>query len=147
MRQGSQLETLKQRIAESARKAGLDEELEVDKNIWVRLRSFCCPYRNVTDNIFFIFVRCKQRAPPPNAEWWDTALLPNKTYDDISLELSQLNIIKSDSPITIYIQHPIPIPAPGDKNKVVLKPLMLTKKVCISIIDGVRGNCLLVGCA
>lgn len=33
-----------------------------------------------------------------------------------------------DSPINFYIQHPIPIPAPDEKNKVELKPLMLTKK-------------------
>jgi hypothetical protein len=33
-----------------------------------------------------------------------------------------------DSPITIYVQHPIPIPAPGERG-VGLKPLMLTSKV------------------
>lgn len=69
-----------------------------------------------------------KRAPPPAAEWWDAALLPNKNYDDVDLGMAKLNIHTSDSPITIYIQHPIPIPAPGDKNKVELKPLMLTKK-------------------
>jgi U4/U6 small nuclear ribonucleoprotein PRP3 len=69
-----------------------------------------------------------QRDAPPNSEWWDAALLPNKTYEDLSLPFSSLNIRNTDSPITIYIQHPIPIPAPGEKNKVALKPLMLTKK-------------------
>jgi U4/U6 small nuclear ribonucleoprotein PRP3 len=48
--------------------------------------------------------------------------------DDASLPFSNLNIRNADSPITIYIQHPIPIPAPGEKNKVSLKPLMLTTK-------------------
>lgn len=33
-----------------------------------------------------------------------------------------------DSPVTIYVQHPILIPAPGD-NEDGLKPLMLTTKV------------------
>ncbi len=33
-----------------------------------------------------------------------------------------------DSPINFYIQHPIPIPAPNEKNKIELKPLMLTKR-------------------
>lgn len=28
----------------------------------------------------------------------------------------------------MYIQHPIPIPAPGDKDKIELKPMMLTKR-------------------
>ena len=40
-----------------------------------------------------------------------------------------MNIRTANSPITIYIQHPIPIPAPADKNKVTMKPLKLTKKV------------------
>ena len=43
--------------------------------------------------------------------------------------MENLNIRNNGSPITIYIQHPIPIPAPGDKNKTALKPLKLTKKV------------------
>ncbi|RXW23253.1 hypothetical protein EST38_g2603 [Candolleomyces aberdarensis] len=103
MRHEQQLEELKQRIAESARKAGLDSEMGIEKNI--------------------------KRAPPPEAEWWDTALLPNKRYDDLdTLGMEKLNIRAQDSPITIYVQHPIPIPAPGDKNKVALKPLMLTTR-------------------
>ena len=71
---------------------------------------------------------CKQREAPPAAEWWDVALLPNKTYDDITLGMSALHVRTAESPITLYIQHPIPIPAPGDKNSVEIKPLMLTKK-------------------
>ncbi|KAF8970195.1 PRP3-domain-containing protein [Flammula alnicola] len=103
MRQEQQLEALKQRIAESARKAGMDGDLGIEKTI--------------------------KRAPPPESEWWDEALLPNKKYDDIqTLGLENLNIKTPESPITIYIQHPIPIPAPDEKNNVALKPLMLTKK-------------------
>ncbi|KAJ7484676.1 pre-mRNA processing factor 3-domain-containing protein [Mycena latifolia] len=102
MRQENQLEALKQRIAESARKAGLDGDMGIERGI--------------------------KRPPPPEAEWWDQPLLPNKRYADIELGVGNLNIRTSDSPITIYIQHPIPIPAPGDKNKVELKPMMLTKK-------------------
>ncbi|KIM42390.1 hypothetical protein M413DRAFT_133082 [Hebeloma cylindrosporum] len=102
MRQEIQLEALKQRIAESARKAGLDGDLGIEKTI--------------------------KRAPPPESEWWDAALLPTKNYDDIqTFGMEGLNINNHDSPITIYIQHPIPIPAP-DENKVALKPMMLTKK-------------------
>ena len=70
-----------------------------------------------------------QREAPPDAEWWDAALLPNKSYDDLQSNTTQLNIRNADSPITLYIQHPIPIPAPVDKNKATLKPLKLTKKV------------------
>ncbi|KAJ7136089.1 pre-mRNA processing factor 3-domain-containing protein [Mycena epipterygia] len=102
MRQDNQLEALKQRIAESARKAGLDGDMGIERGI--------------------------KRLPPPEAEWWDQPLLPNKRYADVELGVANLNIRTPDSPITIYIQHPIPIPAPGDKNKVALKPMMLTKK-------------------
>ncbi|CAK5272941.1 unnamed protein product [Mycena citricolor] len=102
MRQEQQLEALKQRIAESARKAGLDGDMGIERGI--------------------------KRPPPPDAEWWDQPLLPNKKYEDIELGIEHLNIRNNESPISIYIQHPIPIPAPGDKDSVQLKPLMLTKK-------------------
>ncbi|KAI0088438.1 PRP3-domain-containing protein [Irpex rosettiformis] len=103
IRQEAQLEQLKQRIAESAKKAGLDTEFEtLEKNI--------------------------RRGAPPEAEWWDAALLPNKSYSDLSLGVENLNVRNNGSPVTIYVQHPIPIPAPGDKNRVALKPLKLTKK-------------------
>lgn len=61
-------------------------------------------------------------------EWWDAALLPNKTYDDLAFGLEYLSIRTQDSPVTLYIQHPIPIPTPGDKSKIGLKPLKLTTK-------------------
>lgn len=103
-RQEAQLEALKQRIAQSARKAGLDSEFDtLEKHI--------------------------RREPPPDAEWWDVALLPNKTYEDlVNLDPSLLNIRNQHSPINIYIQHPIPIVAPSEKNTSAVKPLMLTKK-------------------
>jgi U4/U6 small nuclear ribonucleoprotein PRP3 len=55
-------------------------------------------------------------------------LLPNKTYEDLKNGLETLHIRDNDSPITYYIQHPIPLPPPGDKNKVESKPLKLTTK-------------------
>ena len=66
-------------------------------------------------------------------EWWDAALLVNKTYDDLAFGFENLNIRTQDSPVTLYIQHPIPIPGSGDKNKVGLKPLKLTNKACHDI--------------
>ncbi|KAI0037193.1 pre-mRNA processing factor 3-domain-containing protein [Vararia minispora EC-137] len=104
IRREQQLEALKKRIADSAKKAGLDSEFDT-------------------------LERKLKREPPPRAEWWDEGLLPTKNYEDIdNFHPSALNIRKEGSPITIYVQHPIPIPAPGDKNKPGAKPLMLTKK-------------------
>jgi U4/U6 small nuclear ribonucleoprotein PRP3 len=121
MRQEIQLEALKQRIAESARKAGLDGDMGIEKTIKVRfIFSFFILNRHLLGS--------PQRAPPPESEWWDAALLPNKNYNDIqTLGMENLNISNPNSPITIYIQHPIPIPAP-DENKVALRPMMLTTK-------------------
>jgi U4/U6 small nuclear ribonucleoprotein PRP3 len=69
-----------------------------------------------------------QREAPPNAEWWDRSLLPNKSYSDVENGIETLNIRTNDSPITIYIQHPIPLPPPSEKNKIEPKPLKLTTK-------------------
>ncbi|KAG8989264.1 hypothetical protein FRB93_003704 [Tulasnella sp. JGI-2019a] len=108
MRQEAQLEDLKKRIADNSRKAGLDSEFEnLEKTI--------------------------RREAPPEVEWWDETLLPNKTYDDITFtddkaDLSKTLIRTKNSPITEYVQHPIPIPAPYERNKVELKPLKLTKR-------------------
>ncbi|PWN93632.1 PRP3-domain-containing protein [Acaromyces ingoldii] len=113
-RREAQMEALKKRIQESARKAGM-EELSAEE-------------------------RALRRNPPPEVEWWDMAFLPGKTYDAVAIldarnEKSKEGdddggplLAGEGSPIDLYIQHPIPIPAPTDKNKVSAKGVMLTKK-------------------
>ncbi|KAA1084056.1 hypothetical protein PGT21_015814 [Puccinia graminis f. sp. tritici] len=97
------LEELKRRIAESSRKAGLDGEIEaVEKQV--------------------------RRPEPPDCEWWDEDYLPNRSYNDLDDGTASKFINSTESPITIYVQHPIQLPAPGDKDAVALKPLKLTKK-------------------
>jgi len=97
------LEELKRRIAESSRKAGLDGEIEaVEKQV--------------------------RRPEPPDCEWWDEDYLPNRSYNDLDDGTASKFINSTESPITIYVQHPIQLPAPGDKEAVALKPLKLTKK-------------------
>lgn len=109
------LEDLKRRIAESTRKAGLENELEVsDQAITVSSS------KSVIIRLTF------QKEPPPDVEWWDALLLPNKTYDDAGEHFD--DIIVNSSLISNLIQHPIPIPPPQDKNAPDAKPLMLTKK-------------------
>jgi U4/U6 small nuclear ribonucleoprotein PRP3 len=70
-------------------------------------------------------------------EWWDAPLLPTGRYSDLDqFDPAYLKIRTENSPITIYIQHHIPIPPPGDKNKPAPKPLMLTKKVRLAALKG-----------
>lgn len=110
-RREAQMEALKKRIQESAKKAGM-EELSAEE-------------------------RALRRNAPPEVEWWDQALLPDKTYEGIQVVIGKgkakereqgLLIEGEGSPIDVYIQHPIPIPAPSDKIKVEAKGVMLTKK-------------------
>ncbi|KAK4054206.1 U4/U5/U6 small nuclear ribonucleoprotein prp3 [Microbotryomycetes sp. JL201] len=96
MRAEARMEELKKRILESARKAGLESELED---------------------------QAKLRPPPPEIEWWDAPFVPGDKYDSFTQE----HLEKSGN-ITIYVQHPIQIPAPQDKIKIESKPLFLTKK-------------------
>ncbi|KAM0748746.1 PRP3-domain-containing protein, partial [Meredithblackwellia eburnea MCA 4105] len=98
IRAEAKMEELKKRIMESARKAGLESEMEDQ-------------------------ARIIKRAPPPEVEWWDTPFLPGKDYESFTSE----HLETSDA-ITIYVQHPIQIPAPGDKIKVQPRDLHLTKK-------------------
>ncbi len=69
-----------------------------------------------------------QRLPPPDVEWWDAPLLANKSYTDLD-DSSNLRIDTDDSLITLYVQHPIPLPAPWEGKGETVRPLMLTKKV------------------
>jgi len=109
-RREAQMEALKKRIQESAKKAGM-EELSAEE-------------------------RALRRNAPPEVEWWDQALLSGKTYEVVEVigkgkakEIEQGILIEGEgSPIDIYIQHPIPIPAPSDKIKVEPREVMLTKK-------------------
>jgi U4/U6 small nuclear ribonucleoprotein PRP3 len=77
-----------------------------------------------------LFKAFSQRPPPPDVEWWDASLLPNRRYTDIeTLGIENLSIRKDGSPINNLVLHPIPIPAPAEKSQVELKPMKLTTKV------------------
>lgn len=100
LRRQAALEAMKKRIAETARKVGIDEDLETDKAFL--------------------------REAPPDIEWWDQGLCRNASYDDI--ENNQLLIDTDDSIITAYVQHPIQIEPPQEKHIPPPKPLPLTAK-------------------
>jgi U4/U6 small nuclear ribonucleoprotein PRP3 len=101
LRRQAALEEMKRRIAESARKAGIDEDLETEK-------AFLVP-------------------APPDIEWWDEGLVDGKNYNNVE-DPANLKINTDDSIITIYIQHPILLEPPQDKNIPPPKPMYLTPK-------------------
>ncbi|KAI9847631.1 MAG: hypothetical protein M1837_002205 [Sclerophora amabilis] len=101
LRRQAALEEMKRRIAESSRRAGIDEDLDTEKAFLVQ--------------------------PPPEIEWWDEGLVNGKSYDAIN-EPATLKVDVPDSIVTIYIQHPVLIEPPQDKNMPPPKPMYLTSK-------------------
>lgn len=101
LRRQAALEAMKKRIAESSRKIGIDEDLDTEKNYIVEA--------------------------PPEIEWWDEGLVDGKNYDKISNSRS-LKIDTIDSIVTEYVQHPVLLEPPQEKNMPAPKPMFLTSK-------------------
>lgn len=101
IRSEQSLKELRARIAASARRAGLEDDLDISG-------------------------RAIAKEEPPAIEWWDQDYTTGSSYED--LPQRRLKIRSADSPITAMIQHPIPIPAPSDLNAPGPAPLMYTKK-------------------
>ncbi|KAL3445330.1 pre-mRNA processing factor 3-domain-containing protein [Aspergillus insuetus] len=101
LRRQAQLEAMKKRIAERARQAGIDEDLDLEKG-------FVVP-------------------APPEIEWWDEGLVNGSDYTAIEGE-NNLKIETPDSIITLYVQHPVLLEPPQEKLKPEQKPMYLTSK-------------------
>lgn len=102
LRRQAALEAMKKRIAEQRKKAGIDDDLDVERNFVV--------------------------SDVPDIEWWDEGLVDcGKNYEDIE-NPRVLKIDTEDPIITAYIQHPVPIEPPQDKNTPAPKPMYLTTK-------------------
>ena len=101
LRRQAQLEAMKKRIAERARQAGIDEDLDVEKGFLV--------------------------PAPPAIEWWDEGLVNGDDYSAIENE-KNLKIDTPDSIVTLYVQHPVLLDPPQDKHVPAQKPMPLTSK-------------------
>ncbi|KAI2617377.1 PRP3-domain-containing protein [Hypoxylon sp. NC1633] len=99
LRRQAQLEALKKKIAAGTRKVGIDEDKDVEKNFAIEA--------------------------PPDIEWWDEGLVDGKNYENIE-DPKVLKIDTEDTIVTRYIQHPVPIEPPQDKNVPAPKPMYLT---------------------
>ncbi|UNI16239.1 U4/U5/U6 small nuclear ribonucleoprotein prp3 [Purpureocillium takamizusanense] len=101
LRRQAALENMKKRIAEQTRKAGIDDDLDVEKNFVVEA--------------------------PPGIEWWDEGLLAGQSYDSLE-DPMKLKILSPDSIVTEYIQHPVALEPPQDRHASTAKPMYLTSK-------------------
>ncbi|PKX93939.1 U4/U6-U5 snRNP complex subunit PRP3 [Aspergillus novofumigatus IBT 16806] len=101
LRRQALLEDMKRRIAERARQAGIDEDLDVEK-------AFLVP-------------------APPAIEWWDEGLVNGNDYSAIDDERN-LKIDTPDSIVTPYVQHPVLLEPPQEKHMPGQKPMYLTPK-------------------
>ncbi|TPX35959.1 hypothetical protein SmJEL517_g01728 [Synchytrium microbalum] len=100
----AQLESLKQAIAESVKKSGLETEMELVSDLSIR------------------------KEPPPIVEWWDLPLLPSGSYTDVDLGRYREKLTDDSDIVTSLVHHPSKLDPPGNKAPVVARPLMLTKK-------------------
>lgn len=101
LRRQAALEAMKKRIAAQTRKAGIDDDIDVEKNFVVEA--------------------------PPEIEWWDEGLVDGGNYDSIE-DPSKLKINTPDSIVTEFIQHPVALEPPQDKQAPPPKALYLTSK-------------------
>lgn len=101
LRRQAQLEAMKKRIAERARQAGIDEDLDAEK-------AFLVP-------------------APPAVEWWDEGLVNGNEYSAIEDE-KNMKIDTPDTIVTAYIQHPVLLDPPQEKHIPQQKPMFLTPK-------------------
>ncbi|KAH7311770.1 pre-mRNA processing factor 3-domain-containing protein [Stachybotrys elegans] len=101
LRRQAALEAMKKRIAEQTRKAGIDDDLDVEKNFVVDA--------------------------PPEVEWWDEGLIDGKSYNEIE-NPAKLKIQTPDSIVTEYVQHPVALEPPQDRQTPAAKPMFLTSK-------------------
>ncbi|KAL9599218.1 MAG: hypothetical protein Q9219_003999 [cf. Caloplaca sp. 3 TL-2023] len=104
LRRQAALEAMKKRIAESSRKAGIDEDLDAEKAFLVDA--------------------------PPDIEWWDEGLVSGPSYAVLDEEnISKGTKIETeDSIITHYIQHPVALNPPQELKMPAPKPMHLTSK-------------------
>jgi U4/U6 small nuclear ribonucleoprotein PRP3 len=101
LRRQAQLEAMKKRIAEKARQAGIDEDMDVEK-------SYLVP-------------------APPAIEWWDEGLVNGGDYSAI-VDPANVKVDTPDTIITRYIQHPVLLEPPQEKHQPAQKPMFLTHK-------------------
>ena len=101
LRRQAALEGMKKRIAESARKAGMIDDMESE-------RAFMVP-------------------EPPEIEWWDEALVNGDDYSNIDTP-NGTKIDSEDSVVTNYVQHPVAIEPPQEKIIPAPKAMYLTPK-------------------
>jgi U4/U6 small nuclear ribonucleoprotein PRP3 len=101
LRRQAQLEAIKKRIAEQARRTGIEEELDAEKAFAV--------------------------ANPPSLEWWDEGLVDDQSYEAIE-DPTRTKIESEDSIITLYIQHPVLLQPPQEKVAPAPKPMFLTSR-------------------
>lgn len=65
---------------------------------------------------------------PPGLEWWDRPYLRVRLYQELKDQKPQFVLDSEEAPVSIYIQHPVPVPAPWEQIAVEEKPMYLTKK-------------------
>lgn len=65
---------------------------------------------------------------PPLIEWWDKPYIRARLYNEFKDKKLDFFLEHEDAPVSIYIQHPVPVQPPWEKHTVQEKAMFLTKK-------------------
>ena len=82
----------------------------------------------------------RARAPVPEMEWWDVAVLAQATYEPAT----DGTVALKDSKVTDLVEHPVPIEPPMEAPAPAPQALKLTKQVRAAA--GSANRALLGGC-
>lgn len=83
------------------------ERLQKEKDEQERLQKGILPDANTQETLF-------RSAFPPLIEWWDMPYLRTRLYKAFFDESKDFYLDDEQAPISIYIQHPVPVPPPND---------------------------------
>lgn len=65
---------------------------------------------------------------PPLMEWWDWPYLNTRTYDDFYEKKKDFVVDSEEAPVSVYVQHPVPVKAPWEQFSPEERAMYLTKK-------------------
>lgn len=95
-------------IEEAAQIRAQNEKLlEQKKHEEELLEKGILPEVNTQETLF-------RQAYPPLIEWWDMPYLRTRLYKAFNEESKDFFLDDEQAPVSIYIQHPVPIPPPGE---------------------------------
>lgn len=102
-------------------RAKLEEDKRQEERLREKEQKGLLPDVNTQEQLF-------KPAYPPPIEWWDKPYVKGRLYKEFFDRGAEYIEDSEEAPISEYIQHPVPVPAPWEKHAVAEPTIYLTKK-------------------